>query len=265
MPAMTSSTTAWPNNAFQPVQPDVALAGGKRRRMDATQGGTSGMPVTACVQCAHAGKAHQCSQNRRTIGCRRCNEQRLGCSFRGGTCVRALCMVPSQTRSLGVFALPEDLEVPAIFRNLDMSLRVILNETRVLRQTMEDVERQVAVLQGEMADVRRTLHDQPSPTSRASSPARCDDEHDTPSTPWMEQDTAAPEHHLSAMIAGQPALGRPRPNQTDVPATVHCGEDEHEVSSEACECPKRGEAVCKRRYPLGPATVWGAPMATSPT
>ena len=51
--------------------------------------------------------------------------------------------------------MPEDLEVPAIFRNLDMSLRVILNETRVLRQTMEDVERQVAVLQD--ADYRSML------------------------------------------------------------------------------------------------------------
>ena len=57
----------------------------KKRKLERTGTWSTPSPVTCCVQCAHAGKAHVCTQNRRTIGCRRCNEQRLGCSFRSGT------------------------------------------------------------------------------------------------------------------------------------------------------------------------------------
>lgn len=157
--------------------------------------------------------------------------------------------------------MPEDLEVPATFRNLDMSLRVILNETRVLRQTMEDVERQMAVLQGEMADVRRALHEQPWPTGRASSPTPRNDEREATSTPSLEPDTAPREDHRSEIVPAEGALGRNRPNQAGMPA----GDYEQEAGSEPCRCGERGEAVCKQRYPLGPATMWRAPMDSGRT
>ena len=132
--------------------------------------------------------------------------------------------------------MPEDLEVPAIFRNLDMSLRVILNETRVLRQTMEDVERQVAVLQGEMADVHRTLHQQPSSTSRASSPAGWDEGLEGRGTASPPSPGSAPaERNVSGTISGEGRLGRrarPAAEMAEMPSHFAMDEDESESEDE---------------------------------
>ncbi len=51
---------------------------------DAGSDSTSGRRKEPCVQCAQAGLPQECKQNRRTIGCTRCNAQRLGCSYRTG-------------------------------------------------------------------------------------------------------------------------------------------------------------------------------------
>ncbi len=55
-----------------------------------------------------------------------------------------------------------------MMRNLDASLRVILNESRLLRETMEDVEGLVARLQSEVIELRRTLDDRSSSDGRVS-------------------------------------------------------------------------------------------------
>ncbi|KAI0707443.1 hypothetical protein C8T65DRAFT_651010 [Cerioporus squamosus] len=66
-----------------------------------------------CVQCAQAGVPNECSQNRRTIGCARCNAQRLGCSYR-----------------TGVVASSEDLDMPQVIRNINNSLAILLENSR---------------------------------------------------------------------------------------------------------------------------------------
>ncbi len=55
-----------------------------------------------------------------------------------------------------------------MMRNLDASLRVILNESRLLRETMEDVEGLVARLQSEVIELRRTLDDRTLSDGRVS-------------------------------------------------------------------------------------------------
>ena len=53
------------------------------RPVSITRTGHSTAPH-ACVQCAQAGHAAECQNNRRTIGCCRCNAHRLGCSYLSG-------------------------------------------------------------------------------------------------------------------------------------------------------------------------------------
>ena len=137
----------------------------------------------ACVQCAQAGVGSECSTNRRTIGCRRCNAQRLGCSFLGGEHphlrVEVVIHIPS-----GVTAAAEDLRVPNLVRSLDHSLDVVLNHSRVVLETLHDLERRIAVVENHVSDLRYTLvarlptpppnpSRQPPSVDRLSSPSAC--------------------------------------------------------------------------------------------
>ncbi len=49
------------------------------------------------MQCAQANVARDCIQNRRTIGCVRCNAQRLACSYRTGEQLHIAPLRPSLT------------------------------------------------------------------------------------------------------------------------------------------------------------------------
>lgn len=55
-----------------------------------------------------------------------------------------------------------------MMRNLDASLRVILNESRLLRETMEDVEGRVGRLHVELVALRRTVRDRSEDNTRLS-------------------------------------------------------------------------------------------------
>ena len=137
-------------------------------------------------------------------------------------------------------ALPEDLEVPATFRNLDLSLRVILNETRVLRETMEDVEREMGCLQGQLDDIRRSLHDRSGETSVARPPRR-------ENTPLGEGSDSS----LDLEEERPPGVRSPSP-----------GDRRQLMSCAACEpglerSSANGDRPDRTRFPLGLATRWG--------
>ncbi len=89
-----------------------------------------------CIQCAQAGVAAQCYQNRRTIGCVRCNAQRLACSYRHGgeyTFLRSVVHGSHLIRTatvVGTVATGQDLEVPQLIRNVDTSLALLLDHSR---------------------------------------------------------------------------------------------------------------------------------------
>ena len=153
-------------------------------------------------------------------------------------------------------ALPEDLEVPTIFRNLDLSLRVILNETRVLRETMEDVERQVAGLQGEMADVRRSLHEAPSTsTSAAGSPSLTTRRDPLPMSAWAAGEEPPSDCDRRSSFSGSPARDRGVASADYHCHAEHLPGSQRPVSVRSVRSDT--SAPSDTRFPLGPVTSWG--------
>ncbi|KAI0708304.1 hypothetical protein C8Q76DRAFT_799586 [Earliella scabrosa] len=95
------STMSTPSPESQPLNPQVPRS---------------------CVQCAQAGCAQECSTNRRTIGCRRCNAHRLGCSYLGGR-----------------VASRADFELPALFHNLNSALHFVMEQNRLMADALHRI------------------------------------------------------------------------------------------------------------------------------
>ena len=164
-----------------------------------------------CVQCAQAGVSDTCSQNRRTIGCVRCNAHRLGCSFRAGEPVPLLASPRrrvSDVNAAGVEASTRDLEVPDLVHSIQSSLALLMDHSRVTAANVEAVTAQVRqsevalhgrmrALQEEMAELKSMMrqkltgeaHSQHTP---AAPPGHC------PSPPWGVSSMPSPLSSASA-------------------------------------------------------------------
>ncbi len=180
--ALRPAHDTWPisaNSSYDPYPPEgrqcvpgPSAGGIKRRReqsVDTTpfdvvdDRATSNPPrrKAPCVQCAQAGVAEGCSQNRRTIGCVRCNAQRLACSYRTGQYTSTLD--PGACSPVpGAAATPHDFDVPQLIRSVEGSLSLVLEHTRhLLDQSRHMGDRVVTIDQivasGEQS-VRLTAH-----------------------------------------------------------------------------------------------------------
>ncbi|KAI0716240.1 hypothetical protein C8Q76DRAFT_794573 [Earliella scabrosa] len=133
--------------------------------------------LRACVQCAQAGKAHECATNRRTIGCRRCNAQRLGCSYLGG--------VPASL---------EDLEVPALLRRVNSALQSLSQQNQVMFDALQHMGARTSRIESHLSFLAKEGSPpfllQPSSSRRSS--CEEEDEYSTPTDGAWEPEVVDP-------------------------------------------------------------------------
>lgn len=150
--------------------------------------------LRACVQCAQAGKAHECATNRRTIGCRRCNAQRLGCSYLGGTSCGAVAVLRPQTFSSGVPASLEDLEVPALLRRVNSALQSLSQQNQVMFDALQHMGARTSRIESHLSFLAKEGSPpfllQPSSSRRSG--CEEEDEYSTPTDGAWEPEVVDP-------------------------------------------------------------------------